>query len=77
VTDGSANPLTADWAKAFAVLPGDFDGNGVVDDADLAGIQANFTLPGKSLNRWADVDGNGVVDATDLEAARGNRGKRA
>jgi hypothetical protein len=69
--------LGANWAKAFAVLPGDFDGNGVVDDADLAGIQASFTLPGKTVNRWADINGNGFVDATDLDIARGNKGKRA
>ena len=76
ITDGSTNTVAADWAKSFAVLPGDFDGNGVVDDIDLAGIQANFSAPGKVLNRWADVNGNGVVDATDLETARNNKGKR-
>src|SRR5262249_42959911 len=53
VKDAALNPLGSNWAKAFAVLPGDFDGNGVVDDADLAGIQASFTLPGKTVNRWA------------------------
>jgi len=48
-----------------------------VDDVDLAGIQANFSQPGRILNRFADVNGNGVVDATDLEVARTNKGKRA
>jgi VCBS repeat-containing protein len=77
VTDMSGNSLTANWAKSFAVLPGDFDGNGVVEDVDLTGIQANFSQPGRILNRFADVNGNGVVDATDLEIARTNKGKRA
>jgi len=77
VADVNGNAMAGIWAKSFAVLPGDFDGNGVVDDVDLAGIQANFSQPGRILNRFADVNGNGVVDATDLEVARTNKGKRA
>jgi hypothetical protein len=76
VLDGSGNRLSGDWARAFAVLPGDFDGNGIVDDADMAGIQKNFSRPGVPVNRWADVNGDGVVDAADLNAAVPNKGRR-
>ncbi|MBO0699046.1 MAG: tandem-95 repeat protein, partial [Zavarzinella sp.] len=74
--DAWGNPLGGDWAKAFAVLPGDFDGNGFVDNADLTGIGKSFSRPGRPVNRWADVNGDGVVDAADLNAASQNQGKR-
>jgi hypothetical protein len=76
VTDASNNPMAVNWAKAFAVLPGDFDGNGIVDDIDFAGIQGNFSTPGKTVNRFADVNGNGLVDALDLDAAQTNKSRR-
>jgi subtilisin-like proprotein convertase family protein len=76
VKDASNNLMGANWAKAFAVLPGDFDGNGVVDDLDFAGIQANYSKVGKPVNRFADIDGSGFVDATDLAVALGNRSRR-
>jgi hypothetical protein len=75
VQDGSGNALSSDWAKAFAVLPGDFDGSGVVDDTDFAGIQANFSRPGLPVSRWADVNGDGRVDAADLNTAVPNKGR--
>jgi subtilisin-like proprotein convertase family protein len=76
VTDASANELGGDWAKSFAVLPGDLDGNGLVDDSDLRGIQSGFTVPGRPVNRLADVNGSGAVNTADLDAARTNHGKR-
>jgi hypothetical protein len=78
VTDQSAtpNPIAADWAKAFAVLPGDYDGNGLVDDTDLSAIRANFTRAGVPVNRLADVNGSGLVDEADLTLAESNRGRR-
>ncbi|HKB02974.1 MAG TPA: S8 family serine peptidase, partial [Gemmataceae bacterium] len=75
VLDLNGNALASGWAKAFAVLPGDFDGSGVVDDADFAGIQANFSRPGAPVNRYADVNGDGHVDVIDLNAAVPNKGK--
>jgi len=49
-------------------VPGDVDGNGVVDGLDLtAVITAWDTVPGDPLwNPAADLDGNGVVDGLDL-----------
>jgi subtilisin-like proprotein convertase family protein len=75
VQDLNGNALASGWAKAFAVLPGDFDGSGFVDDADLAGIQANFSRPGLPVNRYADVNGDGRVDVNDLNTAVPNKGK--
>jgi VCBS repeat-containing protein len=76
VVDSAGNALTANWAKTFAVLPGDFDGNGRVDNTDLLRIRRNYTRPGRVLNRMADVNGDGVVDVQDYNLASGNRGRR-
>jgi hypothetical protein len=76
VADASGNLLTKDWARSFGVLSGDFDGNGVVNDRDAAGIRKKFTRPGLAHNRFADVDGNGIVDQTDLDKAKANKGRR-
>ena len=55
-------------------LPGDVDGNGVVDGLDLTGvITAWETAPGDALwNPIADLDCNGVVDGLDLTAVISN-----
>lgn len=42
-------------------IPGDLDGNGVVDGADLGELLANWGGSGPG-----DLDGNGVVDGADL-----------
>jgi len=49
-------------------VPGDVDGNGVVDGLDLtAVITAWETTPGDPLwNPDADLDGNNVIDGLDL-----------
>jgi hypothetical protein len=43
-------------------LPGDVDGNGCVDDADL--LQVLFAFGGQG--GAADVNGDGIVDDADL-----------
>jgi len=55
-------------------VPGDVDGNGVVDGLDLtAVITAWETGPGCALwNPLADLDGNGIVDGLDLTAVISN-----
>lgn len=55
----------------FAVLPGDFDGNGTVDPQDLMGVRNEVLGTGDpSMIGWADFDGNGAVDLTDYVTAR-------
>jgi hypothetical protein len=55
-------------APPATALPGDVDGNGVVDGLDLTAIiTAWHTTPGHPLwNPAADLDGTGVVNGLDL-----------
>ena len=72
VADMAANPLAKNWGKTVGILPGDFDGNGVVTDADVKAIAKRV---GK-VHRFADLDGSGIVDQTDVTIATNNKGKR-
>jgi subtilisin family serine protease len=76
VTDEAGNPMAANWARAFAILPGDFDGNGLVDNRDLFGVRQNYSAPGRLYAIFADIDGNGIVNFLDYEAVRQLRGSR-
>ena len=76
VVDTSGNLLAKDWVRAFGLLAGDFDGNGIVNKADLKAIKKRFTKPKVALARLADVDGNGIVNQADLDMATANLGKR-
>ena len=76
MTDGSGNAVAADWARTFGLLTGDFDGNGLVDNRDVAAIKARFTRPGVLLNRFADIDGNGIVNQIDVNKTTANLGRR-
>ncbi len=60
---------TREWLFAqSSAMPGDVDGNAVVDGLDMAAvISAWDTTPGDPLwNPDADLDGNGAVDGLDL-----------
>ena len=72
VSDLSGNSLVRNWGRTFGVLPGDYNGNGIVDDADLKAIKAKI---GK-IDKFADIDGTGIVNQTDLDQATLNKGKR-
>jgi hypothetical protein len=76
VADSFGINLSSDWARTMGLLTGDYDGNGFVDNADLAAIKRKFTRPGVAFDRFADIDGNGVVNQTDLAKATANKGKR-
>jgi hypothetical protein len=76
VVDGSGNLMKSNWVRAFGLLTGDFDGNGLVDDRDLAGIRSRFTKPGVAYNAYADIDGNGIVNQADLTLATNNKNRR-
>ncbi len=65
------------FATKFAVLPGDFNGDGVVNSQDMVGVRNQMQGVGDpSMIGWADLDGNGVVDLNDYNAVRQNIGKR-
>jgi hypothetical protein len=53
-------------------LAGDYDGNGVVTDADLRAIK----LKSGRIDRLADIDGNGAVNTADHAQAAANKGRR-
>ena len=74
--DASGNLLSSNWSRAFGLLAGDFDGNGIVNKSDLKAIKKRFTKPKVALARLADVDGNGIVNQADLDRATANLGKR-
>ena len=68
---GKSAPVAMDSAsiEVSVATPGDFDGNGAVDAADLATLLSNWALPGVT-----DLDGNGTTDAADLSILLGNWG---
>jgi hypothetical protein len=80
-TDGGGNPLLTFGGEFLvleglvtgaAVVPGDTNGDGIVNDADLANLEAQFGgAPGAES---ADFDGDGDVDAHDFATMRGNWG---
>jgi len=64
------------FATKFAVLPGDINGDGVVNAQDM--VLARNAMLGTgdpSMIGWADLDGNGVVDINDYNAVRKNIGQ--
>jgi hypothetical protein len=63
--------LKTDFKLAFSVLPGDFNGDGVVNSQDLVGVRNEMLGTGDpSQIGWADLDGNGKVDINDYNAVR-------
>ncbi len=74
-TDGMPDAGIVDMGyHTPAAVPGDVDGNGVVDGLDLtAVISAWECVPGDPLwNPNADLDGNSVVDGLDLAEVTSN-----
>ncbi len=68
---GKSAPVAMDSAsiELSTSTPGDFDGNGVVDAADLATLLSSWAMPGPT-----DLDGNGTTDAADLSNLLANWG---
>ncbi|MFN3167625.1 MAG: choice-of-anchor tandem repeat NxxGxxAF-containing protein [Phycisphaeraceae bacterium] len=71
--DGGGNNSAYVLFSPFAILQGDTDGDGDVDDTDLGTMFSNYTGPvgvlgGKNLS-LGDTDGDGDVDDTDLGTA--------
>jgi len=66
--DGTVQNVYTAFQLTTAVVPGDVDGNGVVDGLDLTAVlTAWLTEPGDPLwNDAADLDDNDIVDGLDL-----------
>jgi len=64
------------FGTSFAVLPGDINGDDVVNAQDM--VLARNAMLGTGdpiMLGWADIDGSGVVDINDYTAVRKNIGK--
>ena len=75
IQDAAGNSLGggADVAKAFKVLWGDFNGDGVVASNDMVLVNNARTA---AYNIFADLNGDGVVDLNDVNIVRANIGKQ-
>jgi Bacterial Ig-like domain (group 3)/MBG domain (YGX type)/Dockerin type I domain len=64
------------FSLKFAVLPGDFNGDGVVNAQDMVGVRNQMQGTGDpSQIGWADFDGNGVINIDDYNLVRKRIGK--
>ena len=72
---GEQFPFAEEWKSAG--LPGDVNGDGVVDKQDLVVVRNAIQGTGDPLMiGWADSDGDRVVNLTDYVAVRKWLGKR-
>ncbi len=76
IEDAAGNELYGGtgFAQNFNVLYGDFNDDGVVSAADMAGVNAARAALGVVYNIFADLNGDGVVDVNDVEIARSQVG---
>jgi uncharacterized delta-60 repeat protein len=71
----SGNLIGADVVRSFGILPGDLNGNGLVDATEPDVVKKNIGKRYPSP-RTADVNGDGVVTRADYLIALANKGKR-
>ena len=65
------------YALKFAVLPGDYNGDGVVNAQDMVGVRNQMQETGDpTCTIWADMDGDGAVKIDDYNIVRKWLGKR-
>jgi hypothetical protein len=60
------------FTQALKILWGDFNGDGVVDSKDVAGVSAVASTT--TYNYYADVNGDGVVNAADVAIVQSRLG---
>jgi large repetitive protein len=70
VRDVNGNPLPVNYTRTFGILPGDFDGNGLVDSRDLSGIKRKYQSNPALADRFADINGDGIVNVLDYNIAK-------
>jgi murein DD-endopeptidase MepM/ murein hydrolase activator NlpD len=74
IADTTSN-LLGGWARSFGVLEGDFNGDGVVTDADAMAIKKKISKK-RASNHFADISGDGFVSLVDYELAKQRKGHR-
>ncbi len=69
IKDAAGNPLSggAGFSQNIKVLFGDFNDDGVVNAADLTGVNNAIAAP---YNIFADINGDGVVNTVDVGIVR-------
>ena len=67
ISDAAGNALGGgiQFSRTFNVLGGDFNDDGVVNAADLSGV--NAVIQGSVYNIFADLNGDGVVNNADAQ----------
>jgi hypothetical protein len=77
VKDVSGNLLTGgDFLKSLAILPGDHNGDGVVNTQDLLGVRNEMPGFGSPPTSFGDINGDGVVDINDYNVVKRKIGTR-
>ena len=77
VTITIAGAGIASYARRLDVLPGDFDGNGVVNKRDITGIRNEWKGKKEAVPTiYGEILGDGTVNASDYNAARKRVGTR-
>jgi hypothetical protein len=72
ITDNGGRSLSADVVVIFHVLPGDSNGDRVVNDRDLYLIWQNLLLPPANRDQQFDLNNDGAVTSADLDVVRAN-----
>ena len=70
IANDIGQPLGADVVLSFHVLPGDTNGDRIVNDLDLYLVWQNLLRPLAARNLNADVDGDGQVTSADVTAVK-------
>jgi hypothetical protein len=70
VHDANGNALAGGtFVQRFSVLPGDVNGDGVVDSRDMVGVR-NEMMGLSPADIWGDLNGDGIVDMNDYNLVR-------
>jgi hypothetical protein len=72
-SDAPTLSLFGTTMKAISVLPGDYNGDGVVSSADMTGVNNATVMP---YDVFADLNGDGSVDINDVKIARAKIGTK-
>ena len=75
IGDTAGNRLSGgtDYLRSLRILWGDFTGDGVVNSADLSGVNNQTIRP---YNLFADLNGDGLVNTSDVAIVRRRLGTR-
>jgi hypothetical protein len=72
IMDNGGRSLDADVVLNFHVLPGDANGDRIVNDGDLYLVWQNLLLPPPSRDLQFDLNNDGAVTLADLDVVRAN-----